>query len=146
MDKKQAEQELKEKAKNQQRAAGKLTGMSGRDLFAFAPDTVMGDDEVRIVFLVFYLVGSTFRGTMAEIRMHVHRRKMTMNGIFNDTSMLWIEMHVKSMKKRLQRLKLRVIRMMMMMMGVILEMVMSRMLRKVWQRLRSSHVTCFCLL
>jgi len=43
MDKKEAEAEVLRKAKENQQAAGKYNGMSGRDLFAFNPDWF--DDE-----------------------------------------------------------------------------------------------------
>lgn len=38
LDKKQAEDEAQKKAKDAQAAAGKVTGMSGRDLFSYNPD------------------------------------------------------------------------------------------------------------
>ncbi|KAF9001562.1 hypothetical protein BDQ17DRAFT_1490874 [Cyathus striatus] len=45
MDKKQAEQEAMEKAKDQKNAAGKNTGMSGRDLFQFNPEWFEDEDD-----------------------------------------------------------------------------------------------------
>ncbi len=45
MDKKQAEVEAKEKAKANQRAAGKLTGMSGREMFVFSGDALGGEED-----------------------------------------------------------------------------------------------------
>lgn len=45
MDKRKAEEEAKEKAKIAQRAAGKLTGMSGKDMFAYGTD-FLGEEEV----------------------------------------------------------------------------------------------------
>ncbi|KAJ9110924.1 hypothetical protein QFC19_001433 [Naganishia cerealis] len=44
MDKRKAEEEAKEKAKIAQRAAGKLTGMSGKDMFAYGTD-FLGEEE-----------------------------------------------------------------------------------------------------
>jgi hypothetical protein len=44
LEKKAAEQEAMEKAKTAQRAAGKLTGLSGRALFEVGGD-LYGDDE-----------------------------------------------------------------------------------------------------
>lgn len=38
LDKKQAEEDAREKAKAAQRAVGKMTGMSGRDMFDFGGD------------------------------------------------------------------------------------------------------------
>ena len=43
-EKKQAEQEAQEKAKATQRAAGKMSGLSGRDLFTFGGE-LYGDGE-----------------------------------------------------------------------------------------------------
>ncbi|KAJ9111151.1 hypothetical protein QFC20_002645 [Naganishia adeliensis] len=45
MDKRKAEEEAKEKAKQAQRAAGKLTGMSGKDMFAFGTEFLGEEDE-----------------------------------------------------------------------------------------------------
>jgi len=48
MNKKEVEQEAIRKAKDQQAAAGKSSGMSGRDLFAYNPEWFEqedGDDE-----------------------------------------------------------------------------------------------------
>lgn len=49
MDKKKAEEEAKEKAKQAQRAAGKLTGMSGKDMFAFGTE-FLGEEDVSRLF------------------------------------------------------------------------------------------------
>jgi hypothetical protein len=49
MDKRKAEEEAKEKAKIAQRAAGKLTGMSGKDMFAYGTD-FLGEEEVSRTF------------------------------------------------------------------------------------------------
>ena len=46
MDKKVAEAEAKEKAKAAARAAGKVSGMSGKDLFDFSSDMLGDEDEV----------------------------------------------------------------------------------------------------
>lgn len=48
MDKKKAEEEAKEKAKQAQRAAGKLTGMSGKDMFAYGTE-FLGEEDVSLV-------------------------------------------------------------------------------------------------
>ncbi|KAH7106235.1 hypothetical protein BKA62DRAFT_611891 [Auriculariales sp. MPI-PUGE-AT-0066] len=45
MDKKQAEADVLKKAKDSQHAAGKLTGMSGRDLFSYNPDWFADEDD-----------------------------------------------------------------------------------------------------
>ncbi|ORX34638.1 hypothetical protein BD324DRAFT_634307 [Kockovaella imperatae] len=45
LEKKQAEQEAMEKAKAVQRAAGKLTGMTGRDMFTFGGEIYEDEDE-----------------------------------------------------------------------------------------------------
>jgi len=45
LEKKAAEQEAMEKAKTAQRAAGKLTGLSGRALFEVGGDLYDDDDE-----------------------------------------------------------------------------------------------------
>ncbi|KZV98660.1 hypothetical protein EXIGLDRAFT_763332 [Exidia glandulosa HHB12029] len=45
MDKKQAEQDAAKKAKDTQHTAGKLSGMSGRDLFSYNPNLFVEDDE-----------------------------------------------------------------------------------------------------
>ncbi|KAF9804651.1 hypothetical protein IEO21_09319 [Rhodonia placenta] len=45
MNKKQAEDDALRKAKEQQAAAGKSNGMSGRDLFTFNPEWFEGEDE-----------------------------------------------------------------------------------------------------
>ena len=45
LDKKQAEEEAHKKAKDAQAAAGKVTGMSGRDLFSYNPDWFEEDEE-----------------------------------------------------------------------------------------------------
>jgi hypothetical protein len=45
LEKKAAEQEALEKAKNAQRAAGKLTGLSGRALFEVNGELYEDDDE-----------------------------------------------------------------------------------------------------
>ncbi len=44
-EKKQAEQEAMEKAKATQRAAGKLTGMSGKDLFEFGGELYEDEED-----------------------------------------------------------------------------------------------------
>jgi hypothetical protein len=46
VDKKVAEAEAKEKAKAAARAAGKVSGMSGKDLFDFSSDMLGDEDEV----------------------------------------------------------------------------------------------------
>ncbi len=46
VDKKVAEAEAKEKAKAAARAAGKISGMSGKDLFDFSSDMLQDEDEV----------------------------------------------------------------------------------------------------
>jgi len=45
MDKKEAEQEALRRAKNAQNAAGKNTGMSGRDLFQYNPEWFEDEDD-----------------------------------------------------------------------------------------------------
>ncbi|KAI0091071.1 hypothetical protein BDY19DRAFT_991652 [Irpex rosettiformis] len=45
MDKKTAEEELQQKAKDAQHAAGKSSGMSGRDLFTYNPEWFEDDEE-----------------------------------------------------------------------------------------------------
>lgn len=45
IEKKHAEQEALEKAKAQQRAAGKMTGMTGKDMFEFGGELYANDDE-----------------------------------------------------------------------------------------------------
>ena len=45
MEKKQAEQEAMEKAKATQRAAGKMTGMTGKDMFEFGGELYEDDEE-----------------------------------------------------------------------------------------------------
>jgi len=45
MDKKEAEQEALKKAKETQNAAGKNSGMSGRDLFQYNPEWFDDEDE-----------------------------------------------------------------------------------------------------
>src|SRR5260370_14128766 len=45
LDKKQAEDEAHKKAKDAQAAAGKVTGMSGRDLFSYNPDWFEEEEE-----------------------------------------------------------------------------------------------------
>ncbi|KAJ7830881.1 hypothetical protein B0H14DRAFT_2806023 [Mycena olivaceomarginata] len=45
MDKKEAEQEALRKAKEQNRAAGKSSGMSGKDLFEYNPEWFEGEEE-----------------------------------------------------------------------------------------------------
>jgi hypothetical protein len=54
MDKKKAEEEAKEKAKQAQRAAGKLTGMSGKDMFAFGTEFLGEEDVSPFLFLLIY--------------------------------------------------------------------------------------------
>jgi len=45
LDKKQGEEEAQKKAKDVQAAAGKVTGMSGRDLFSYNPDWFEEEEE-----------------------------------------------------------------------------------------------------
>ncbi len=49
VDKKVAEQEAKEKAKAAQRAAGKISGMSGKDLFDYSADLFEDDAVSRLL-------------------------------------------------------------------------------------------------
>jgi len=46
VEKKQAEAEALEKAKVQQRAAGKMTGMTGKDMFEFGGELYEDEEEV----------------------------------------------------------------------------------------------------
>ena len=45
LDKKKAEQEAQDKAKAAQRAAGKVTGMTGRDMFTFGGELYEDEEE-----------------------------------------------------------------------------------------------------